>query len=159
MTLGEERFDVRGRQYLLISLDRPLVMSADPFQQPFVCMLWDSEARATAEERQVLAAQIVRSSCRYAVCGGRDCEAWHDAIDAAFTAQGSSEAEEDERFLMTTWHSGESLQEVVWFSVQNTDPYEIPLEHRVFIELGGDQDVFRRLSRAVRREAAAWRPD
>lgn len=34
--------------------------------------------------RFTIAKELLKAGCRYAVCGGQTCEAWHDAIDEVF---------------------------------------------------------------------------
>jgi hypothetical protein len=46
-----------------------------------------------------------------AVCG-EDCEAVHDQIDDIVVGDGSDGG----RFLLTSWHTGESLDEVIEFA-------------------------------------------
>ncbi len=73
-------------------------------------MLWAMES-VTAAERLHLSKQLVDQRCRYAVCGGVDCEEWHDAID---------KVRPDDPLVITTWHEGQSTNDVAQFFAECT---------------------------------------
>ncbi|MGI8786183.1 MAG: DUF7684 family protein [Pyrinomonadaceae bacterium] len=43
---------------------------------------------------------------------GKDCELWHDIMDELFVGLG----EERDFFMITTWHTNETLDEVIEFA-------------------------------------------
>lgn len=43
---------------------------------------------------------------------GKDCELWHDIMDELFVGFG----EERDFFMITTWHTGETLEDVIEFA-------------------------------------------
>ena len=114
-----------------------------PFSgQPYVCLVWAAR-EAPVDEQAAVAASLVRTNCAYAVCGGTDCERWHDVIDEV-TA-------ERDAFMMTTWHEGEPLPEVAWFFAN----VATEAEGRVFtrylaVSFGGDPLVELMVANAVR---------
>jgi hypothetical protein len=59
---------------------------------------------------------LVASGVRYALAWGRDCEAWHDAIDDAHLEAFDYGEVPDDRLVMTTWHEDEDLEDVFWFA-------------------------------------------
>ncbi len=63
---------------------------------------------------------LVASGCRYAVCSGYESWKWDDAIDLAFLDTSADFNPPDEKFVMTSWHDQESLQEVAQFFALNT---------------------------------------
>ncbi len=112
-----------GRVYVRVTIDRPEAL-ASPFSGDlFPCLIWDHDGRFTDAARVAVAKGLLEAGCRYAVCGGRNCEAWHDAVDAVFVAAhlGEPENVQNAAFVMTSWHKGEGPDEVAFFFVLNTD--------------------------------------
>src|SRR5687768_4138171 len=103
-----------GRIFVALDVERPAeLVSAFPGRL-FPCLVWDHGTRLSDEDRWAMAVALLDSGCRYAVCGGARCEDWHDAVDAAFVAKHIDDPDEvlDEIHVMTTWHDGESADEV-----------------------------------------------
>ena len=90
--------------------------------EPFPCLLWH-RGGFTRDAKRDLAHALIHGGCRYAVCAGVECEAWHDAFDAAFLEEheGQSEDESDRDFMMTTWHERDTIDDVAFFFVLNTN--------------------------------------
>jgi hypothetical protein len=126
-------------------------------------MLWDSGTGATEEEMDALASQMVDAGCRYAVCGGQNCEAWHDSVDRAKFAvarvKDYSDEELDKHFIMTTWHTDETIKKVVWFAVHCTEYDDIVFRYVMVLVLGGNNRNAKTVERRVRKEASNWAPD
>jgi hypothetical protein len=67
-----------------------------------------------------IAAQLVRAGAAYICCWGPDCGRFHDAFDEAdLLVNGEST---DDRFIFTTWHEDEPLEEAAWFALNSTWP-------------------------------------
>ncbi len=67
-----------------------------------------------------LAADVVRAGASYVCCWGPDCSRFHDAFDEAdLLVNGDST---DDRFIFTTWHEDEPLEEAAWFALNSTWP-------------------------------------
>lgn len=112
-----------------------------PFDgNPFTCLLWDASGASSDDERGRLAAALVESGCVYAVCGGADCEAWHDAVDEAFAALQVEGRVPDDRMVMTTWHAGESARDVAEFYVRSAVPAAGAVEWHLVLRIGEDRD-------------------
>ena len=88
--------------------------------QEFVLLLHSDDPDATPETRAAIAGQVVASGCRYVCCSGEDCSRWHDDVNFAFMSTDVNYQPPAERFIMTTWHEGESLSEVVWYVLMCT---------------------------------------
>lgn len=61
---------------------------------------------------------------------GKDCELWHDVMDEYFVGFG----EERDFFMITTWHTNETLNEVIQFA-KNYDIEGIDNEKIQIIEV------------------------
>jgi hypothetical protein len=87
----------------------------------FVALIvWDA-AREPVEVVARVARTLLDAGCVYFCCWGPDCERVHDIIDEEYVGDGTSIGD-DESTLMTTWHNRDSLDEAVWFCLNNAFP-------------------------------------
>jgi len=88
----------------------------------FAALIWDHDGASNQAGMEQAIDRLLDAGCRYLVCGGRKCETWHDLADAIFGIRtlDFSEAASDAIFLMTTWHTDESVDDVANFFVLNT---------------------------------------
>ncbi|MBX2822152.1 MAG: hypothetical protein KTR29_20830 [Rhodothermaceae bacterium] len=87
--------------------------------QPYPCLIYacrDADPQCMAEVGQLL----ITSGCVFVVCAGKACERWHDAIDAEIIAAQATGSLDAEKTIMTTWHTRDSLEELVFFFVHTT---------------------------------------
>lgn len=117
-----------GKVYGTIIIDGP-----DDFASPFCdalfpSLIWDHDGRYTDAARSAIAKTLLEAGCRYAVCSGKDCDAWHIAVDMAFVETHLNDPDEvrDSVHVMTTSHDGESPDDVAFFLVlcTNFDDHE-----------------------------------
>lgn len=105
--------------------------------KPFRCVLLID--RQVAEDvRKEMCRNVIAAGCLYAMTWGRDCELWHDEIDAAAANHFSNTTVPDSRLVMTTWHSEETLEESLHFAkytARNSYAGEC-LEYLVVLDLG-----------------------
>jgi hypothetical protein len=59
---------------------------------------------------------LVGSGCLYMMAWGEGCSSWDDSVDWANLEQFSCGEIPDDKFVMTTWHERESLEDVLWFA-------------------------------------------
>jgi hypothetical protein len=85
----------------------------------YVCILFANDETITNEEQAAVSEQLVRTGCRYAVCAGYECSSWDTSVDTAYIATDRSLA--DETFVMTSWHQGKSVEDVISFGLMCTD--------------------------------------
>lgn len=120
----------------------------------FPCMIWDHEGRFTEAQRGEVARRLLQTGCRYAVCGGRNCDAWHGAVDEEFVQQHLDDPEEtiDDVHVMTTSHADESPADVASFFVLNTNFGGHCFAHYLVLHVG-DGPAREEVDAAVRRYA------
>ncbi|MDP1700870.1 MAG: hypothetical protein Q8L53_07935 [Aestuariivirga sp.] len=78
----------------------------------FACLLaWDSRG---VEVKQIakLAGELLKAGAVYICAWGPDCERVHDIFDEEIVGSNPSP---DDPFIMTTWHSRETLAGAIWF--------------------------------------------
>jgi hypothetical protein len=117
-----------------------------PFEDDYAFLLVVASDSVSDDQRDQIASDVVRSSCQYALTFGPQCEAWHDAIDSACFHDGVTK----DRFLMTTWHSEEPIEDVVDFLWWNTFYEDFEAEHLAVVLIGSDPA----LEAAIRKRAA-----
>jgi hypothetical protein len=148
-------FDAGGLQIYSCQL-RTAESFDSPFwgNQGFACLLWSYGVAPTEPGARQLVGSLLRSGCRYFVCGGAACEAWHDLIDERFGLEcaNASDEERDQRQLMTSWHTGEAADDVAFFFVFNTDFDGVRISRFIVLHLGQSPDIAA-LDRAVAEHA------
>jgi len=65
-----------------------------------------------AEKHDALLNLLIDEKILLFCAAGKDCELWHDIMDELFVGFG----EERDFFMMTTWHTDESLEDVIGFA-------------------------------------------
>lgn len=90
-----------------------------PFNnKPFVCIIWNNREDFVSP---TLIEKILKANCKYFVAGGKDCEKRHDYADEINISLYPNFNPPDSKDVMTTWHEKESLKEVIWFALNNTN--------------------------------------
>lgn len=80
-------------------------------------------------------AWLVHSGCLYMLAWGTGCSAWDDSVDwANIEAFGFGEIP-DERLVITTWHEGESLEDVFRYCKQHAVHHVTALQHVVLVHI------------------------
>jgi hypothetical protein len=144
--------DTPNRTIHVVALDETRIIPTSFSGHPYCCLLWDHEGRSGRESQAAVAHDLVSSGCRYVVCGGTNCEAWHDAIDDACITFDSSGKIVDGPLVMTTWHDGESPEEVAQFFIRCTGVGDIKFTRFLIVHVGrGPSD--QALDQAVRANA------
>ena len=59
---------------------------------------------------------LVAEGCLFMCAWGLDCTLWDDSVDYANLEQFSYGEIPEDRFVMTTWHDDEPLEEAIWFA-------------------------------------------
>ena len=59
---------------------------------------------------------LVDMGCLYMMAWGVGCSSWDDSVEIANLAKYDFQDVPDEEFIMTTFHEGEHLNDVFWFS-------------------------------------------
>jgi hypothetical protein len=73
------------------------------------------EQDVTAEWQAEVSKWIVDSGCLYMMAWGQDCLSWDDSVDYANLDEFDYGDIPDDRFVMTTWHNNEPIEEVFWY--------------------------------------------
>lgn len=144
--------DTPNRTIHVVALDETRILPASFSGHPYCCLLWDHEGRSGRESQAAIARDLVSSGCRYVVCGGTNCEAWHDAIDDECITYDSSGEIVDVPLVMTTWHDGESPEQVAEFFIHCTSVENIEFSRYLVVHVG-TSSIRHALEAAVRANA------
>ena len=101
------------KQIWFHELSRPYRLDAHFPGELYVCILFANDETITKEEQAAVSEQLVRTGCRYAVCAGHECSSWDDSVDFAYLSTNEHFSPPDETFVMTSWHDGDSVEDVV----------------------------------------------
>jgi hypothetical protein len=90
--------------------------------EPFVLFLALDANEVEDEGVETLALAADDAGITYLCAWGPDCERVHDRFDAAIV--GRQVAAGSERFVMTTWHANDDLEDALWFFAELAQPSE-----------------------------------
>ncbi len=99
--------------YKLVSSDNPIEFS--PELGVFKCVVL-LERPVGEDFRRDVSRALVRNGCLYFMAWGRDCSLWHHSVDTANGEQFDFGDIPDDKFVMTTCHEDEPMEEVLWFA-------------------------------------------
>ena len=121
----------------------------------FPCLIWDHGSRLSSEERFEFVKKLLAAGCRYFVCGGAECELWHDIVDEEWVSQHFDDPPDVQAaaHVMTTWHEGESPDDVAFFFVMNTNFDNYDFKEFLIVHSGGSEPDVERVNAAVRQLA------
>jgi len=143
-----------GKTFIAIDLPSHGQFESPHAGTPYPCLIWDHGAHLTDEARSILAGALLDSGCRYAVCGGVDCQSWENAVDVEFLKRHVDDSEQqlDDSFVMTTSHQDEAPDDVAHFFVRNTNFDLHDFTHFIVLHIG-DGPTRREVNAAVRKYA------
>lgn len=82
---------------------------------------------------------LVGSGCLYALAWGRNCSLWDDSIDYANLKEFNYGEIPEDKFVMTTWHENETLEDTIEFAKHCTDYSDVKLEDILVLDFGGQE--------------------
>lgn len=106
----------------------------------------------TPPEQSGLCDELVALRPYWAICGGHDCERWHDMLDESLVSLFAPSYDvPDDRLILTTWHTGASVQEVMDFTLLSmVGMEEGPCRRAILIIGDGDTEMRREVDAALR---------
>lgn len=66
---------------------------------------------------------------------GKNCSSWDDSVDEASIDLFFPAESPDDKFVMTTWHERESLEDVFWFAKNGAIHPTVRLERTVLVHI------------------------
>jgi hypothetical protein len=74
------------------------------------------DAIYSSEWQDKVSKWLVDAGCFYMMAWGPDCSCWDNSVDHANMIAFPNYETPDDKFVMTTWHDDESLEDVFWYS-------------------------------------------
>lgn len=127
-------------------LEKPFDTSSIEVKIPFACLLYSNQDNVTHDEMMSVANWLVSSGCRYVVCAGLNCSEWHDTIDTADIIRDPS----TQNLIMTTWHENETIENVVWFSLNLTNFEDMAFENYLVLLIGDSKTIEEKIQKAIK---------
>ena len=103
-------------------------------RRPFRAVVIIDQSVASEWQEEV-SSWLVRSGCLYMMAWGKGCSSWDDSVDLANLKDFNFEEIPDEKFVMTTWHNNEPLEEVFWFSKHSAFHPNIEMQDTLIIHI------------------------
>ena len=123
-----------NRQISIVMLPDDADSLISPFEDDYAILLVITSPLVSVGQRDRITSDIISSRCQYALTFGHDCEVWHDLIDEICVGDGAPK----DRFLMTTWHDDEPIEDVIDFLWWNTSYEEFESERLAVVIIGDD---------------------
>jgi len=126
--------------------------------EEYVGLIWAADSTLDEGDRMKVVGTLIDSGCQYIVCGGVDCERWHDDADLAFAnlEVQSDSLRTDLPMVMTTWHDNESMEDVAFFAINCTNFDDHDFNRLLVLVVGQESerlDCVNRISRVLRAPA------
>jgi hypothetical protein len=103
-------------------------------QRPFLALVIIRDP-VTPEWQWAVSKWLVASGCLFMCAWGPDCSSWDDSVDYANMEAFSYGDIPQDRFVMTTWHDDEPLDEAVWFAKHTAQHPTVALELAVIVDV------------------------
>ena len=101
---------------------------------PFKCLVIISESVSQARQSEI-SMWLVKSGCVVMCAWGINCSAWDDSVDDASIEMFNYDLPPPERFVLTTWHENESLEDAMFFLKHTITHPEHDLENAVLLHI------------------------
>jgi len=122
-------------------LEPPYKTPVPGFGSPFVAIVVACDSSITPEQQANISAQLVAMDCRYMLAWGTNASSWDDSVDIAFINTDTNFNPPDDRHVMTTWHNDETIHDVVWFALMNTNFGSHDFHDYLALMIGANPDI------------------
>lgn len=119
-------------QYLHLAPGDPLPEVSNPLPSRVVVIV---EAEVSQQWQAETSDWLVRAGCLYMMAWGRECSSWDDSVDWALLDAFRFGDVPPERFVRTTWHEHETLDDVFFFSKQCAFHESVHLAQTVLLHI------------------------
>ena len=85
---------------------------------------------------------LVESGCLYMMAWGKECSSWDDSVDWATIDYWEGKKVPDSKFVMTTWHDDETLEEVFWFSKSAAIHPDAEIDNSLVLHISNENKEF-----------------
>ena len=93
------------------------------------------DLEVTPEWQQKVSEWLCHSGCLYMMAWGNDCSSWDDSVDHANLKDFDYGEMPEDKFVMTTWHDDEPLEEVFWFSKHSAFHPDVEMQDTLLVHI------------------------
>ncbi|WP_281859691.1 DUF7684 family protein [Litoreibacter halocynthiae] len=104
----------------------------------FKCLIL-IEREVGGDYRNEVSKTLVKAGCLYSLAWGTDCSAWDDSVDWAFLELYDFGDYPEDKFVMTTWHDEETLEETIEFAKHCTEYSDVTLDDIIVLDFAGQE--------------------
>ena len=120
-------------RYLFVPADSPFLIPKELTK--FKCLIL-IEREVSREFQWEVSKALVKAGCLFSLAWGIDCTSWDDSVDYAFLEHYNYGEYPEDKFVMTTWHDGGSLQETIEFAKFCTKYSDVKLDDILVLDFG-----------------------
>ena len=118
-----------------------------PIKEPFAALVIIEE-EVSNKWRSIVSEWLVDRGCLFMMAWGKDCSLWDDSVDWANLEKFDYKEIPEDKFVMTSWHGNETLDEVFWFAQKNANHPNVSLEHLLLVHITRNPQEKEMLQRA-----------
>jgi len=135
-----------GRTVSHTCLTPPYSLDSAPFDgDAFVALIVNNDLQISTTAQNAISRALVTFGCRYAVCMGHNCSSWDDSVDYA-NIENDPELT-PEKFVMTTWHSDESVELIAHFFLNCTSFSDNTFDNFLVLSIGRNDALLAEIQR------------
>ena len=104
---------------------------------------------------------LVAEGCMYMMAWGPDSTKWDDSVDYAVRKANPGDETPDDKFVMTTWHPEETLEDVFWYCqfCAGVSYNDVALDRTVILDISNEDREAELLALFERSKSLAERED
>ncbi|MCA9237973.1 MAG: hypothetical protein KDA44_21015 [Planctomycetales bacterium] len=140
------------RRFWFLRLEPPYDTPVPDFGAPFVAVVVACDSSIAPAQQANISAQLVANDCRYMLAWGINATSWDDSVDIAFIETDPDFNPPDDRHVMTTWHDNETIHDVVWFALMNTNFDSHDFQHYLALMIGTDRNIESELITTIQKQ-------
>ncbi|TAK90386.1 MAG: hypothetical protein EPO06_08905 [Burkholderiaceae bacterium] len=125
-------------QVIYLHVKPEVVLPDAPRLAPFRAVII-AEAQVSPDWQAAVSGWLIQSGCLYMMAWGVNSSSWDDSVDMANIEQFDFKEIPQDRFVMTTWHEGETLAEVFWFSKNSAFHPTVSLENTLLLHIAAEE--------------------
>lgn len=136
-----EKLKIKGvgdRNVWVHKISTPYNLEKMPFNnEPYICLTVGLNKKINTRDLKKIAKRLIDSNCIYSVSAGKKCKEMELEVDVIFVNKMGDKDYGDKEMVMTTSHSNEKIEEVVWFFFTTANhPYYIPAKNYLILFIG-----------------------
>ena len=139
--------DSGDRQVWVERIDTDPAFELQFDSEAYPCLIFANQP-TSIEFKSDVAERLIDTGCMYMVCGGLECELWHDIIDEVIVELKIDGNLDQSSLIMTTWHTEATMEDLAFFftyvthnpNIEDQSSFAEQSGSKFFVLLVGDSD-------------------